>query len=208
MAALTKAVLTCLLACALAVPLTGGPFTPRRAVAAAAATSAAPAVPELTAPEPTATAGGTTAVDARENAIAKAIVRIINTERGKHHAAPVKMNAELVAAAHTHNLAMSKANTMAHRLPGEPALSKRVLAAGYDFQNVGENLGYNSNISLAGAKQLQQMMYAEGRPPAGQLNHYANIVNPKFQQVGVDIYFDRAHQRLWLTEELARPFPK
>ena len=60
------------------------------------------------------------------------------------------MNSELVAAAHKHNLAMVKANTLSHQLNGEAALGSRVSAAGYRWSAVAENVAYNGRRSEAG----------------------------------------------------------
>ena len=50
----------------------------------------------------------------------------------------LKLNSKLVSAAHTHNLAMAKANKLSHQLSGEAALGSRVSAAGYHWSAVGE----------------------------------------------------------------------
>jgi len=47
------------------------------------------------------------------------------------------------------------------------------------------------------------MMMAEGRPPAGQTNHYSNLMNPRMHVAGVDVEWDGYHHKLWITEDFA-----
>lgn len=142
----------------------------------------------------------------REQTIANGVLRMLNGERAVHGRPALTMNNRLINSAHAHNLAMAAANEMSHQLPGEANLGDRVLAAGYDFHYAGENIGYNSDMTLAGAKLLEQMMYDEGPPPAGVVNHYANIVSGQYRNVGIDIYLDNAHDRLWITEDFGAGF--
>lgn len=141
-----------------------------------------------------------------EQSIANGVLSMLNHERAAHGRAALTTNAKLVKSAHAHNLAMAKANTMSHQLPGEADLGDRVLKAGFNFHYAGENIGYNSDMSLAGAKVLEQLMYNEGPPPPGVVNHYANIVSGQFRQVGIDIYLDNTHHVLWITEDFGTSF--
>jgi len=141
-----------------------------------------------------------------EQSIANGVLTMLNSERAAHGRARLSMNAKLVNSAHAHNLAMAAANSMSHQLPGEANLGDRVLKAGYDFHYAGENIGYNTDMTLAGAKLLEQLMYDEGPPPAGVVNHYANIVSTQYKNVGIDIYLDNAHHRLWITEDFGTSF--
>jgi uncharacterized protein YkwD len=109
------------------------------------------------------------------------------------------MNPQLMQSARKHNLAMAQANTMSHQLPGEPSFSQRISNAGYNWQTCGENVGWNSDMSQAGAQQLETIMYNE--PANDPNNHRANILRPTFRDVGIDIYFDQANKKLWLTAD-------
>jgi hypothetical protein len=76
-----------------------------------------------------------------------------------------------------------------------------------DFRN-GDTCGANGeNQGVAGGPDqdqdflmIHQSMMAEGPPPPGQVNHFANIVDPSFSKVGIGLWFD-ANQILWVSEE-------
>lgn len=64
-----------------------------------------------------------------------------------------------------------------------------------------ENQGVASGVSEdAGFTEIHQAMMAEGPPPAGQDNHYANIMNPSATAVGIGLYVDQ-NGTLWISEE-------
>jgi uncharacterized protein YkwD len=44
-------------------------------------------------------------------------------------------------------------------------------------------------------------MYNEKAPNNG---HRLNILSSKFRQVGVDVYLDRTHHKVWLTTDFGR----
>jgi len=135
--------------------------------------------------------------------IAAAVLAQLNAERAAHGLPALTVSAALVRAAHKHNLAMAKANTMGHQMPGEPELGARVLAAGYNFHYAGENVGFNGNMTTSGAKQLETIMYNETPPNDG---HRRNILDKHFKQAGVDIWLDEVHDRLWLTVDFGATF--
>jgi uncharacterized protein YkwD len=96
---------------------------------------------------------------------------------------------------------MQKDNLLSHQLPGEPWLGQREINAGYYWSTCGENVAWNSDISLAGVKSLQSMMYNEKAPYDG---HRVNILYPYFANVGVDVLIDTTHQKVWLTVDFGR----
>jgi hypothetical protein len=51
-----------------------------------------------------------------------------------------------------------------------------------------------------GFTTIHQAMMAEGPPPPGQDNHYANIMNASYTQVGLGLFVD-AEGQLWVSEE-------
>jgi uncharacterized protein YkwD len=126
----------------------------------------------------------------------------LNAERAAHGLRALSMNTQLVSAAHTHNLAIAKANQLSHQLSGEPGLGSRISAAGYRWSAVGENVAYNSNRSQAGVLALQEMMYREQPPNDG---HRRNILSNSYVHVGVDVIDDAVHQRVWLVTDFGRP---
>ena len=149
------------------------------------------------APKPTVTSGYTTRTD-----WANAVLAKLNAERAAHGLKALTMNTHLVSSAHTHNLAMAKANQLSHQLSGEAGLGSRVTAAGYHWTAAGENIAYNSNRSEAGVLALQDAMYGEQPPNDG---HRRNILSSSFVNVGVDVIDDAVHHRVWLVTDFGRP---
>jgi uncharacterized protein YkwD len=133
-----------------------------------------------------------------ETSYAHSVFNRLNNERAAHGLAPLTWRGRLVSSARAHNLAMARANTMSHQLPGEPDLAKRISATGYRWSWIGENIAYNTDISRSGVLLLQTMMYREKPPNDG---HRQNILSRNFRNVGIDVYIDRTHHKVWLTED-------
>jgi uncharacterized protein YkwD len=133
---------------------------------------------------------------------ANAVLAKLNSERAAHGLAALRMNSHLVSSAHTHNLAMAKANQLSHQLSGEASLGSRITAAGYRWSAVGENIAYNSQRTQAGVLALQDMMYGEQPPNDG---HRQNILSTSYVDVGVDVIDDAVHHRVWLVTDFGRP---
>jgi uncharacterized protein YkwD len=159
--------------------------------------------------KPTQTAGSTpskTASNSSDYATrsdwADAVLDELNAERADHGLPALKLNSKLVSSAHTHNLAMAKANTLSHQLSGEAALGSRVSDAGYSWSTVGENIAYNSSRTESGVLAVQKAMYNEKPPDDG---HRQNILNKKFVDVGIDVINDSVHGKVWLVTDFGRP---
>ena len=133
---------------------------------------------------------------------ANAVLDELNSERAAHGLPALKLNSKLVDSAHTHNLAMAKADTLSHKLNGEAELGSRVSAAGYDWSMVGENIAYNSSRTESGVLAVQQAMYNEKPPNDG---HRQNILSKKFVDVGIDVINDSEHGKVWLVTDFGRP---
>lgn len=125
----------------------------------------------------------------------------INRERAAHRLRPLRWNVQLGLSARRHDVAMSLANTMSHQLPGEAYFAKRITAAGYKWTWAGENIAWNSRMDTTGVIQLERMMYNE-RPPYD--GHRRNILSSHFTDVGMDVYLDRKHHKVWLTTDFGR----
>jgi uncharacterized protein YkwD len=132
---------------------------------------------------------------------AKAVLAELNAERANHGLPAMKLNSKLVSAAHTHNLAMAKANKLSHQLNGEAALGSRVSAAGYSWSAVGENVAYNSSRSQSGVLAVQKAMYNEEPPDDG---HRRNILSKTYVDVGIDVISDSVHGKVWLVTDFGR----
>lgn len=130
------------------------------------------------------------------NGIAANVLAMLNDERASANLAPLQSNPDLVASAHSHNLAMAQADTMSHQLPGEPDLGTRITAAGYSWQACGENIGYTTSLTVSGARSIEQSMFDETPPNDG---HRLNILSTTFVDVGVDVVISGG--RLWLTQD-------
>ncbi len=151
---------------------------------------------------PAAAQASTPAVTSTEWSMAVALEKTLNSERAAHHLPALTMRTALLHSARNHNLAMSRANTMSHQLPGEPGLGTRVTSAGYKWHYAGENIGWNSIMTNTGVQQLEKIMYAEVPPNDG---HKLNILNTRYTNLGVDVYLDPAHNKVWLTVDFGRP---
>jgi uncharacterized protein YkwD len=138
-----------------------------------------------------------------EKSYSTAVLSQLNAERRAHHLKPLKVSTRLISSARTHNLDMAAKNTMSHQLRGEKSFDRRISATGYDWSWVGENIGWNSNISKAGVKYLETIMYKEKAPNDG---HRRNILNKHYTNVGIDIYIDNVHHKVWLTQDFGRPY--
>ena len=137
-----------------------------------------------------------------EVSISNAVLSLLNSERAANHLKPLTASTQLITSARNHNLAMARANTMSHQVAGEPALGTRETAAGYQWSWAGENIGWNSDMSLPGVLLLQKTMYNEQAPNNG---HRLNILNSHFTNIGVDVYLDNTNHRIWLTTDFGRP---
>ena len=151
-------------------------------------------------PPPTSPAGVTNSMS---SVIAMAVLSMLNSERAANRLPGLHMNGMLISSAHAHNLMMARYDTMSHQLPGEAFFGDRILAAGYNYQYAGENVGWNSDMTQQGALDLESIMYNETPPNDG---HRQNILSPNFVDVGIDIYFDSVHRKLWLTEDFGKSF--
>lgn len=132
-------------------------------------------------------------------AIRDQVFNLLNAERKAMGRAPLRLNSRLVTSAHGHNLRMAAYDLMSHLLPRELSLGGRILRAGYlPWLRVGENIAYNTDWSLNGAYYLEKMMFNEVAPNDG---HRLNILNTGYQDVGIDVYMDATHHKMWITED-------
>jgi uncharacterized protein YkwD len=180
----------------------GSTTTKRRSPIASPSHSAKPTKKPTQSPKstPSKSASSASGYDTRSD-WADAVLDELNDERADHGLPGLKLNSKLVSSAHTHNLAMAKANTLSHQLGGEAALGSRVSAAGYQWSMVGENIAYNSDRSGGGVLAVQKAMYNEKPPDDG---HRKNILNKKFDDVGIDVINDSVHGRVWLVTDFGR----
>jgi uncharacterized protein YkwD len=139
---------------------------------------------------------------ATNSAWANAVLAELNAERANHGLRALKMNSKLISAAHSHNLAMAKANTLSHQLSSEAALGSRISAAGYRWSAVAENVACSTSRSKGGVLAMQRMMYNEKPPDDG---HRQNILNKAYVDVGIDVIDDAVHGKVWLVTDFGKP---
>jgi len=133
--------------------------------------------------------------------IAVTMLALLNKQRSNHRLAPVIMNAALIRSAYGHNVTMAKDNTMSHQLPGEAFFGNRIARAGYTWRSAGENIAWNSQQTSYGAMFLENSMYYEVAPNNG---HRLNILSRNFRNVGISVYFDNVHHKMWITQDLGQ----
>lgn len=128
--------------------------------------------------------------------VAQGVLVIINQERAANHLPAVLMNTKLISSAYNHNAVMAQHNLMSHQCTGEASLGDRIDAVHYNWSTAGENLGWTTNMSTAGANGLQVMMYNEKAPNDG---HRLVTLSRAYRDVGVSVVTDATHEKLWLT---------
>lgn len=185
---------------------TAAPVAPAR-------TSREPVVPAVTyVPDPPSVAAAaagprtavqaTTATWAEESAAAQWLFDKINSERAANGLPALRRDSRLDASAHQHNLAMAKANTLSHQLPGEPNAGQRMSAQGVVWTQSGENAGMSGELANSGitaASKANEAMMNEG--PGG--GHYDNLMGTAFDHVGVSVVYDPFNHKMWITEDFA-----
>jgi uncharacterized protein YkwD len=108
------------------------------------------------------------------------------------HAPPLKWNASLAAVAREHSRDMLMRGYFGHSDPEGRTAGVRVKAAGIAWQAVGENIAEFDSVSGAEAAFMSEPRFAH--------NHRANILNPKYTEIGIGIVQDRSG-RYCITQE-------
>jgi len=134
-----------------------------------------------------------------EASLGNAMYVLLNAERALHGLPPAHGSPTLVKSAHAHNLMMAKDNLMSHQCPGEASPGTRIWNAGYHWHRWGENVGWTTNETVSGIQYMERVMYNEAPPNDG---HRLNILG-NFYAVGIDVYIDAVHHKLWYTQDFA-----
>lgn len=153
------------------------------------------------APAPAAVPAVSTVSTTNHSDWARAVFTQLNAERAQNGLKALRWSDKLYYSAHRHDLAMAQQNTLSHQLPGEASLGDRV-SVFYAWSACGENIGWNSDRSQAGALALETSMYGETPPNDG---HRRNILSTSFVDVGVDVIDDSVHGKIWLTTDFGKP---
>jgi hypothetical protein len=117
------------------------------------------------------------------------MVDMINQTRGVKDVPPVTVDQRLTEAARQHTWTEIDAGALSHQFPGEPDLSGRLEEAKVPFDSAGENLAWDADVVAAHQSLLDD---------AG---HLRNIMDPKFNVVGVGVICSGDH--VYATEDFA-----
>jgi uncharacterized protein YkwD len=117
------------------------------------------------------------------------ILDLVNQERAKVGADPLKINEQLDLAADLHTLDQAKMNKMSHTGSNGSTMGDRITNAGYVFSSAGENVAYGFADAAAVVKGW---MNSEG--------HRKNILNPNYKEIGVG-YAEGADGRPYWTQD-------
>jgi uncharacterized protein YkwD len=109
---------------------------------------------------------------------ASEVIALTNQHRAAAGCAPLTVNAKLTAAAQLHSEDMALRDFFSHTGSNNSSLSSRVLAQGYTFSRIAENIaaGYTTPASV-----INGWMNSSG--------HRANILNCNLRDIGVGYYF-------------------
>ena len=120
---------------------------------------------------------------------------LVNAERAKAGVAPLKLNAQLVAAAPIHARDMAALGLLDHELPGvaQPTLVSRAQFVGYRYGWLGENIA-------SGFTDAPSLVNAWMNSP----EHRANILFASLTEAGVGVGRSASGQ-LFYTQEFASP---
>jgi uncharacterized protein YkwD len=66
---------------------------------------------------------------------------------------------------------------------------------------VGENIAFNTDRTWRGAQYVENLMYNEVAPNNG---HRLNILNTGYTYVGVTVWMDNTHGKMWITVDFGR----
>jgi uncharacterized protein YkwD len=115
--------------------------------------------------------------------IRAATLCLLNRRRAAHDRRKLRHNARLARAARAHALDMVRRDYFAHTAPGGVSFVDRIMRQDYvnpgEGWTLGENLAWGS-YQLATPKSIvRSWMHSPG--------HRANILNPKFREIGVGV---------------------
>jgi uncharacterized protein YkwD len=107
----------------------------------------------------------------------QAVLDLTNEARAKEKLPALKPNAVLFKVARAHSANQAKQQKMAHELDGKSP-ADRVDAAGYDYKDVGENVGH-----IPPPLRIKELFDAWMKSP----EHRKNILDKDFQEIGLGI---------------------
>jgi uncharacterized protein YkwD len=123
------------------------------------------------------------------------ILELTNKERAKEKLPALKPNPVLFRVARAHSANMAKQEKMEHILDGKTP-GQRVLAAGYDYGKVTENIAASDMPKVPLEMVMKTWMESK--------LHHDNILNPQVSEIGIGIGRSQKGE-LYFTQVFARP---
>ena len=117
------------------------------------------------------------------------ILSLVNIERRKANLQPLTLNNQLGQAAQNHTNDMVSKSYFSHTSPSGGTMASRVNATGYRYSAIGENIAAGKSTANA---TMTQWMNSPG--------HRANILNPKFRELGVGFAPSNDQYRYYWTQ--------
>jgi hypothetical protein len=113
---------------------------------------------------------------------------LTNAERQKQGLTPLSLSTQLGTAAQLHAEDMAQYNFMSHTGSNGSTMVDRVVATGYSYLTLGENVAAGQTSA---ASVINAWMNSEG--------HRANILNPNFTEIGFGYaYVNTGYQHYWV----------
>ncbi|MBS3647789.1 M10 family metallopeptidase C-terminal domain-containing protein [Pseudaminobacter sp. 19-2017] len=128
-------------------------------------------------------------------------LQLINETRAKAGAKPLTFDGELLDSSDAHSAWMDRTDTFSHTGVNGSSAGARMTSVGYGWQAWGENIAYASGpLNQATVQQLHSML-------VNSPGHYANIVNGKFEEVGIGLKAGtiNGHNVVFVTENFGTP---
>jgi len=136
----------------------------------------------------------------RAREIERQIHTLINRERAKEGARPLRWNGRLAAAARNHSRRMAEAGFFAHEDPRHGALRQRLDRARISWSMIAENISYardrRATLSRLAADAVKRWMQSDG--------HRDNLLEPRYTDTGIGAAFS-SNGALHMTQIFLRP---
>ncbi len=131
--------------------------------------------------------------------LADQVLALVNNQRQQAGLKPVRLNSSLSAAAQSHSEDMALNDFFGHGGSSGSKVDDRVLAAGYNYALVGENIA-------AGFSTPESVVQAWMESPS----HRQNILHPLLKEMGIGFYFlendaGTANYRYYWTQDFGSP---
>lgn len=126
---------------------------------------------------------------AQNGSFQQQILSLVNVERRKAGLQPVTLNSKLSQAAQNHTNDMVSKGYFSHNSPTGSTMAMRVNAVGYVYSTIGENIAAGGSTASA---TMTQWMNSPG--------HKANILSPKFRELGVGYAPSNGQYRHYWTQ--------